>query len=240
MEPEDKDLLEWQIPKQAVEQANEIELSQIPSEDIIKSQHEFSREFISRMENNIAIENKKIRKNRFYKNLKKYAAVFLILIIGAMGTYVTVDAVQRAIQIISMENNKISAEFTVKNPDSYKKSSEEVTFRLPTYLPRGMKMVDEVKYLNIINTTYEDKNKNSILIQAMLTSSAGSLLVDNEHSTQEIIQVNGYVGHLFLSNVDGYSSFVVWADDVVRYCLTESSGEMNKAELLKIAESFYE
>lgn len=108
----------------------------------------------------------------------------------------------------------------------------------PAYIPDGFAETEVIWNENVgyLHVTYENTDGVRINISAMSAGQSGSVGVDNEHSDYYDIEVNGQPASLFVTNTEGYPSYLIWsnADMTTVFCLM---ARLSTDELLAIAES---
>lgn len=108
----------------------------------------------------------------------------------------------------------------------------------PTYIPEGFEET-EVNWheaVGLLDITYESGNGMYFIVQTMPAGQNGSIGVDNEHSEYYDIEINGQPASLFVSNTEGYPSYLVWSNAEMTTVFALMSN-LSTDELLTIAES---
>lgn len=108
----------------------------------------------------------------------------------------------------------------------------------PAYIPEGFEetAVNWKENVNYLKITYEDSGGYYFMITAIPAEQNFSFNVDNEHSDYHEIEVNGQPASLFVSDTEGYPSYLIWisADQSTAFQL---SANMTTEEMLRIAEN---
>ena len=108
----------------------------------------------------------------------------------------------------------------------------------PAYIPEGFEEAEvtwreKTSYLNVI---YENSEGIRITLTAIPAEDSRSIIVDNEHSDSQEIEINSRSATLFASNTEGYPNYLVWTncDGTTTYTLMS---RLDTSELIQIAKS---
>lgn len=106
----------------------------------------------------------------------------------------------------------------------------------PAYIPEGFVETDADwdKLTGALDLTYEDESGGRFVLFVTPADQNVSFNVDNEHSDYKEIEINGKAASLFVSNTEGYPSYLLWtsADEATAF---QISSNIDVDEMLKIA-----
>lgn len=170
-----------------------------------------------------------------WKKALRAAACFLLCAATVVGAALVLSPSARAwVNQRIMYWTDTHAEFTYATADG-KPVSEDWR---PAYIPEGFKETDAdwSEKTGISQMTYENAEGTLIHLTAMPAGQNGSISVDNEHSECYDIEINGQPASLFVSNTEGFPSYLLWsnADMTTMFCLM---ARLSTDELIAIAES---
>ena len=225
-------LLVYAVKENAINEINEI-----PTEEQIKESMSFSEVFESKMQRLI----KKHRHKRFlritYKYSKKVAMLVSIIISLGFGTLMTAEAVQHAVISTVVEWYEDYNGFIFKNTsnNSDKEILEKAKIKLPTYIPDGLELSESEEYEGFKLHLYKNNKGKNLIFNATVVMDKNEMLIDNEYTDYEIIEINGMEVYLF-SGIDKnyeYSS-VLWTEGNIKYEIDSWIGVL---EVIRIAKS---
>lgn len=108
----------------------------------------------------------------------------------------------------------------------------------PAYIPEGFEEVgaDWGESSHLLYLTYENSAGGKIVLSALPAEQNFSFNVDNEHSDYHEVEINGQPASLFVSNTEGYPSYLIWtsADQSTAF---QISANVSTDEILRIAEN---
>ncbi|EQL04293.1 DUF4367 domain-containing protein, partial [Clostridioides difficile] len=221
-------LLYEQLPK-----IEEKILYELPCDEDID--YEFSIEFESKMDKIIKENEKKVKKNT-YKNLKKIAIVFII-ILSSIVTITTIKTEAFPENLIRIMK-KVYKEFTDYNFINPHKSNVSFKYIEPKYISTGYKEVERIEEENYLSILYKDKLDNYIIYQMMLYS-RDVIVLDTEDAFVENIKFNNQYAQYVEK---GNTQQLLWHDKNNIYMLskelpTKKITKKDKKEFIKIAKN---
>lgn len=211
----------------------EQKLDNLPKENEIE--YEFSELFNKKMKQLIKESNRSKFINHMYKYSKKISIIVIAFIISIFTLTMTVEAFREKLFDIIKE---VYEEFTIyqfRTKDG--KVIEDSGFKLPKYIPSGLKEVDRIEYDDEILITYSDGN--SYIRCNVFKVSDGNLYIDTENADVSKVMINGVEAD-YIVKKDDYK--LVWEDGNNYYILLldylePDKEKLDKGELIKIAES---
>lgn len=217
------------ILTEALKDRSKIYLSNIPSEDELSMQLEFSDGFKDKMSKLMGRYRRMADRRKVFIYTKRFVAGILIAAGLGFGVLMLSQPVRAAVQ------NVIIQWFDKYTQFDFQSDSTEVEFKEYTlgYLPEGFVETDYFTATGYVSIEYEDLNGNDIIFEYS-TSEGLSVGLDNENSTYSIINLNGTEAHLFESNEEGRRSYLLWTHD--GYTFTIGSN-LSIEEIIKIEEN---
>jgi hypothetical protein len=217
------------ILAEALKNRSKIYLSNIPSEDELSKELEFSDGFKDKMNKLMESYKRATARNKVFIYAKRFVACILIAAGLGFGVLMLSQPVRAAIQ------NVIIQWFDKYTQFDFKSDSTEVEFKEYTlgYLPEGFVEADYFSATGYTSIEYEDLKGNDIIFDYAISENI-TIALDNEHSTYSIINLKGSEAHLFESNEDGRRSHLLWVHD--GYTFTIASN-LSVEEIIKIAEN---
>ena len=211
------------ILTEALKNRSKIYLSNIPSEDELSKELEFSDGFKDKMNKLMESYKRMAARKKVFIYTKKFVACILIVAGLGFGVLMLSQPVRAAIQ------NVIIQWFDKYTQFDFKSDSTEVEFKEYTlgYLPEEFEEADYFSATGYTGIEYEDLKGNDIIFDY-------TIALDNEHSTYSVISLNGSEAHLFESNEEGSRSHLLWEDNGYTFKITAL---LNAEEIIKIAEN---
>lgn len=191
--------------------------------------HVFSDRFEEEMRAAVrrAASGKK-KPGRFGRFGRTAACAALVLAAAAVCT-ISVPTVRAAMQRMMMSWFPDHASFQFEDTPQ---GEEELGSYTLEYLPAGYRETERRSLHSMAYLEFENDSGGRITLTYALASSGYSISIDNEHSDHYEILFEGNEAHLFVSNTEGYPSFLLWVKDGVSFCLF---GDVGEQEILKIA-----
>ena len=217
------------ILTEALKNRSKIYLSNIPSEDELSKELEFSDGFKDKMNKLMESYKRMAARKKVFIYTKKFVACILIVAGLGFGVLMLSQPVRAAIQ------NVIIQWFDKYTQFDFKSDSTEVEFKEYTlgYLPEGFVETDYFSADGYTSVEYRDLKGNDIIFDYAISENI-TIALDNEHSTYSVISLNGSEAHLFESNEEGSRSHLLWEDN--GYTFTIASN-LSVEEIIKIAEN---
>lgn len=212
-----------------VRNAEKIMIDNIPCEDYIA--HEFSKEFLNKMEKMIRSEKHTIYFRKISIYTKRVAIVILISLCVALTTTLSVEAYRiRFFEIITEVFDKFTSIKFQK--EGLLKGDEFIPIE-SDYVPEGYKI--SMKEINqyVQKIFYQDKTGKEIIYEQKLISS-NSIIVDTENGEIENIKILDQKVTV-LKNKGIYQ--VYWHDEINTYLLI---GDIEEQEFLLMAKDIIE
>jgi hypothetical protein len=217
------------ILTEALKNRSKIYLSNIPSEDELSKELEFSDGFKDKMNKLMESYKRMAARKKVFIYTKKFVACILIVAGLGFGVLMLSQPVRAAIQ------NVIIQWFDKYTQFDFKSDSTEVEFKEYTlgYLPEGFVETDYFSADGYTSVEYRDLKGNDIIFDYAISENI-TIALDNEHSTYSVISLNGSEAHLFESNEEGSRSHLLWEDNGYTFKITAL---LNAEEIIKIAEN---
>ena len=85
----------------------------------------------------------------------------------------------------------------------------------PSYIPEGFEETGANwnDTSNTLRLTYEDADGETINMICRPARQGMEFSVDNEHSDHQSLEINGYPADLFISNTEGFPSYLLWSSE---------------------------
>lgn len=218
------------ILTEALKNRSKIYLSNIPSEDELSKELEFSDGFKDKMNKLMESYKRATARRKVFIYTKKFVACILIAAGLGFGVLMLSQPVRAAIQ------NVIIQWFDKYTQFDFQSDSTEVEFKEYTlgYLPEGFEEINQSFSDGFGSIEYRDLIGNDMFFQYFPSTEDYSVYLDNEHSTYSIISINGFDAHLFESDVEGRRSRLLWEQNGYTFKITAL---LNVEEIIKIAEN---
>lgn len=222
------DLLYEYYPK-----VEEYWLDNLPKEDEIE--YEFSELFNKKMKKLIKESNRPTFLNNIYKYSKRISIVIIAFIISIFTLTMSVEAFREKLFDLIREVHKEFTIYQFRTKDG--KYIEESKFKLPTYLPEGLKEIERHSYDDSRIIIYESDSLYLYYDVFRLTDS--NLYLDTEDAETSKVMINGIEADYI---VKGNNYKLVWEENNNVYILIidDLDGIDTKAtqkDLIKIAEN---
>ncbi|MGL5753232.1 MAG: DUF4367 domain-containing protein [Paraclostridium sp.] len=222
------DLLYEYYPK-----VEEYLLDNLPKEDEIE--YEFSELFNKKMKKLIKESNRPTFLNNIYKYSKRISIVIIAFIISIFTLTMSVEAFREKLFDLIREVHKEFTIYQFRTKDG--KYIEESKFKLPTYLPEGLKEIERHSYDDSRIIIYESDSLYLYYDVFRLTDS--NLYLDTEDAETSKVMINGIEADYI---VKGNNYKLVWEENNNVYILIidDLDGIDTKAtqkDLIKIAEN---
>lgn len=175
----DEQLLALYVP-----QAEQHLLNQIPPEHTL--QHRFSLRFRRQMSALCRDERRSPRKRMMVHRMKTAAAMFVLALLLAFGTLMSVEAAR--VQMFRFFTKVYTELTSVQVSVCEEYAADEVIPVDPKYIPQGYQVKYVEKYPLIYKVFYEDLDGNEIIYTQMVLS-ASEMIFDTEDAyTETIVQ----------------------------------------------------
>ena len=199
----------------------------VPDNDDID--YQFSEEFERKMQTMIKRERLKRKYGVPVKTWKRVAAMFIIVMSGILVPTMSVDAVREKVfsYIRNFYETYTSTQYFVQE------DKEEFVPMYPSYVPEGYELVLEDSGDDYLVLSYEQKDKDSLIIQQEIIRDKMIVHTNNEFEGQETCEVHEETAVINYSE-DGIIT-LSWDKGQYRYMLTVTN--MTKNEVIKVAES---
>lgn len=226
-------LLRYAVKESAIQEINEM-----PTEEEIKKEIQFSESFESRM-NAFISKRKSKRAAKKALSYGKRIAVFVSVIISiSFGTLMTAEAVQKAVINTVVDWYEDHNGFTFENTSG--KSAEEILkeseIKMPTYIPTGFKLDESEEYDGYKFYLYKNEEGINLVFTAQVVTDKSESFIDNEHTDYEVIEINGNEVYLFLGKEGNYDyASAMWIDGNVVYDIDSWIGVI---DIIRMAKSF--
>ena len=202
------------------------EMDAMPSEDDIDVT--FTSGFERKMKR--LIKRKRYELSSIPVKMLRYAAVFVAIIsVSFTSAFALVPPFRELVVKATIEWTGVSANFTFT--ESYESLSDGIR---PGYIPEGFVEVNYWEGYTIIDITYADDTSREFYYSRGGIGSGSILSIDSEHSDYYKDIINGMEAHIFVSNEEGYPSYIIFNDNTFSYSV---NGYISIEELLLIAES---
>ncbi|MDR2569414.1 MAG: DUF4367 domain-containing protein [Oscillospiraceae bacterium] len=205
------------------------EYNALPSLEILSRENIVSERFDKRMKALLKKEEHKERWKKFVNNGRKVAAVFLIFITVFAGMLMINPTVRAAVDETIISWHKEYVKFISPAAEA------EGASMVPNYIPVGF---SENHREDVNDTTiilYSNEVGEVIIFQS--SRAAGSLYVDNENASYEILDIAGIIYHVLSSLDINEENTIIWEVYGWRYILRSS---IDAESLLRIALSLEE
>lgn len=171
------------------------------------------------------------KKPRRLGKLGRIAACAAVILASATVFSVSVPTVRASMQQMIMSWFPDHASFHFEEEESEAELTQAGPFELG-YLPEGYRLEERMDMQMMSHVEYQNAGGGRISLMYAPLSSGYTISIDNEHSDHHEIEFEGDAAHLFVSNTEGYPSFLLWTKDGMSFCLVADVGE---EEIIKLA-----
>ncbi len=222
----------------AVNEAAKQENKEMPSEEQIRDEIQFSEAFDDKMKTLINKQRyKKVVKKAYFYG--KRVAVFVAVIISiSFGTLMTAEAVQQAVIKTVTEWYEGYNGFIFENTSgkSNMNTLEENKIKKPSYIPDGFELFESEEMDGYDIYIYRNENGTNLIFSAEVVVDKSHTFIDNEHTDYEVIQINGKDVYLFSGKENNYDyASAMWIDGNMVYNIESWIGV---TEVIRVVKSF--
>ena len=195
-------------------------------------EHTFSPAFERRM-------RKLLRRGKhpvWYKSLHAAACVLLALLLSGCAVLAVSPEVREVFAGWVREVYETSFIYRFSGVERTTAEDGLTTYR-PTYIPSGFQMTDEFEGGDISTICYENGGDGGVVFRRLSDTMTPVFQIKRDGTeTYQKVLVNGMPAELYLDQDEGASHVLLWMDETKNsiFCI---SGPLDKAELLKMAES---
>ena len=214
-------------------------IAENPIEDDPAPDFALPPEFDRRMKKLIARHDRKETFNKIRKRTVRFlpkAAIFLLVLLGSFTIVVaSVQALRvKALNIIlNIQNQYTSIQTKDENNGQTKQGNEQIppnwSGYVPNFIPPGFKVV-KTEERDMLEAIYYTNEQGQTIRFTQYRSSDTDLRVDTEGATVQNISIHN--NDALLAEKQGLVS-IVWKEDFLFFL----TGEVDKAEMIKMAES---
>ncbi len=211
----------------AMESYAEKELEEIPSEEELKKQMQFSKGFEKKINKLFEKERRKQTYKTFLHYSKRIAV--MIAIIFTVTTIVVFNVEAFRVKILNFIIEMQETHTDIKVEDKQKQDSsldfEDINFG---YVPEGFKCIENIKDEDILFIKFSNNHDQEIILQCSPISAKVS--IDTENAYSEKVRINGNDGLLVEKGKD---NSLVWHD---KNNIFRIFSNLPTEEIIKIAE----
>jgi len=213
-----------------VSDALKSEISLLPSKEELDRQYKPSDKLTRRIKT-IIIRNRVKQRIHAYSKMASRVAVLLIILLSVSSiTLLSVEATRNAIFNAIIEKYDKYTEIRFDNKVEDGNSNKPYS---PTYLPQGFKETSTVTYGNSLMQIYTNDEGLEILFKQG-PSETGTILIDNENTEYEEIEINGKVAYLFEALTLEDYNILLWQEEGIVFGLQSL---ISSDELIQIGRS---
>jgi len=225
----DKHVIDDDFLYKYMKSTESIIIESLPKEEDLS--HRFSKRFERKMNKLIRQENRTPFMKSFINHSKKAAVIFLIFIIIAFATTMSVEAYRVKFFEIVIE---VWEEFTSMIFKSNENSNDNKLIpAIPEYIPKGFSIFEENINDHMYGVIYIDGNNEEIFYEQRVLS-YGEIILDTENIEDETIEIDNQTIILFTNK--GVNQ-IYWSDDSYSYTLISG---IRKEEIIGMAKSILE
>lgn len=226
-------LLSYAVKESAIQEINEM-----PAEEQIKENIQFSEAFDYKMRKLISRQKYKKIAKRVYIYGKRVAVFVSIITSIGFGTLMTAEAVQQAVINTVVEWYEDHNGFIFENTSC--KSNMDILegseIKKPSYIPDGFELRESEEMAEYNIYIYGNEKGTNLVFSAEVVTDISHTFIDNEHTDYEIIQINGRDVYLFSGKDDNYEyALAIWIDGNIVYNIESWIGTI---EVIRVVKSF--
>lgn len=165
------------------------------------------------------------------KVLTKVGAAVLILTVSAGGVIFAVPSARAWAYSVVVQwlEEYVGFHFSGER-------AEIVGMWRPAWWPEGFLEISSDDTDEYGSVAYQNQNGTLIRFSYQAIADGNQFNMDNEHSENEEIMLNGQIAYLFISETNEKSNFLMWTDSSGKIAFT-IMGNLEKDDLIKMAES---
>lgn len=213
-----------------MENTENIIIKSLPKEEELT--HKFSKRFEKNMDKLIRQEKRTPFIRAFINYSKRVAAIFLIFVIIAFATTMSVEAYRvKFFEIVT----EVWEEFTsiiFKSKDHINDNNKLIP-AIPEYTPKWFSILEESTNDHLFRIIYISENNKEIFYEQRVLS-YGEIILDTENIETETMEIGNQKVTLFINK---RVNQIYWDDSSYSYTLISS---INKDEIIEMARSILE
>ncbi len=216
--------------RQAVIENFDDDLNSIPSDDILRKTHSFSKEFELRMNRIFNTTKRKETLANFYNHARKVAVVTIFIISSLFGLLLLYPEVRAAVSSVFIQWYE---QFTSFNFNQESEAKENISWK-PDYLPDGFTLNNVNEYGKTTNISYINGMGDEISITFRPSGNSTNMSVDNENHDIEKCLIDGNEAYAVCSKSPDFDNGIIWSMHGYTFDIWS---KLSVDEIAKVAES---